>query len=44
MLPRSALIVLLLSIASFSLGGEPLPGTQPLTAEGDRSVQMVEGK
>ncbi|MEO6739877.1 MAG: dienelactone hydrolase family protein [Chthoniobacteraceae bacterium] len=41
--PRNALIVLLLSIASFSLGGEPLPGTQPLTAEGDLSAKMVEG-
>ena len=38
-----ALIVLLLSLATFSPGGEPLPGTQPLTAEGDLSVQMVEG-
>ena len=43
MLPRSALIVLFLSIASFSLGGEPLPGTQPLMAEGELSVKMVDG-
>jgi dienelactone hydrolase len=43
MLPRSAPLVLLLSIASFSNGGEPLSGTQPLRTEGDLSVQMVEG-
>ncbi|MCX6980396.1 MAG: hypothetical protein WCK55_12090 [Verrucomicrobiota bacterium] len=33
----------MLSAASFSLAVEPLPGTQPLTAEGDLSVQMVDG-
>ncbi len=38
-----ALIGLLLSVVSFSFAGEPLPGTQPLTAEGDLSVKMVEG-
>ncbi len=38
-----ALFVLLLAAASFSLAGDPLPGTQPLTAEGDLSVQMVDG-
>ena len=38
-----ALIVPLLFAASFSLGSEPLPGTPPLTAEGDLSVQMVDG-
>ncbi len=43
MLPRRALIVLLLFIASFSTSAEPLPGTQALTAEGDLSAQMVGG-
>jgi dienelactone hydrolase len=38
-----ALLVPLLSAVSFSLAGDPLPGTQPLTAEGDLSAQMVEG-
>ncbi len=38
-----ALFVLPIFAASFSLAGEPLPGTQPFTAEGDLSVQMVEG-
>ncbi|MEO6788629.1 MAG: hypothetical protein ABI318_21115, partial [Chthoniobacteraceae bacterium] len=43
MLPRSTLIVLFLSIVSFSPGGDMLPGTQPLTSEGDLSAQMVAG-
>ena len=43
MLFRSALIVWFLAAVSFSLGGEPLPGTQLLTAEGDLSAKMVEG-
>ncbi len=38
-----ALRVPLFAIASFSLGREPLPGTQPLNAEGDLSAKMVEG-
>ena len=38
-----ALLVVLLSAVSFSIAGDPLPGTQPLTAEGDLSVQMVDG-
>lgn len=37
------LTILFLAAVSFSLGGEPLPGTQPLTAEGDLSAKMVEG-
>ena len=38
-----ALLVVLLSAVSFSSAGDPLPGTQPLTAEGDLSAQMVDG-
>ena len=43
MLSLRALFVLLLSAVPFSLAGEPLPGTQPLTAEGDLSAQRVDG-
>src|SRR5437879_5749433 len=43
MLPRIAPLVLLLAAVTFSHAGEPLPGTQPLTAEGDLSVRMVDG-
>ena len=43
MLPRIALTVSLLLVAHLCLGGEPLPGTEPLTAEGDLSAQMVDG-
>jgi len=43
MLPRSALIFPLLAVVSFSVNGESLPGTRPLTAEGDLSAQMVAG-
>ncbi len=41
--PRSALTISFLLIAHLCLGGEPLPGTQPLAAGGDLSAQMVEG-
>src|SRR5438105_2966138 len=43
MLSRIAFTISLLLAAHFCLGGEPLPGTQPLTPEGDLSAQMVEG-
>jgi dienelactone hydrolase len=43
MFPRIAPTIFLLLAARICLAGEPLPGTQPLTAEGDLSVQMVDG-
>ena len=43
MLSLRTLFVLLLSAVPFSLAGDPLPGTQSLTAEGDLSAQMVDG-
>ncbi len=43
MLPRAALAASLLLAILPCPAGEPLPATQPLTAEGDLSVQMVEG-
>ena len=38
-----ALFVLLFTAVSFASAAETLPGTQPLTAEGDLSVRMVDG-
>ena len=43
MLPRSAPLFVLLLALRFSIAGEPLPDTQPLTAAGDLSAQMVDG-
>jgi len=43
MLPRRALTISLLLVTHLCFGGESLPGTQPLTTEGDLSAQMVAG-
>src|SRR3954453_21537285 len=37
------LVVLLFLFETASLRAEPLPGTKPLTREGDLAAQMVEG-
>jgi dienelactone hydrolase len=40
---RRLLLSLLLLVISSSVHAEPLPGTKPLTREGDLAAQMVEG-
>lgn len=41
--PATLLLLFLLLGAALAAGGQPLPGTQPLTAQGDLAAEMVAG-